>query len=275
MSLASGALRLSLALVTAAAAGPAAAQRSSVTFTVFAAETQQALAGAQLSVDGHPRGVSDARGVVRVEGLAPGTHRASVSLLGRIPRAVRVELAAGEEREVLMLMEPLAVALPGITAAARERSRDARIEAFYRRAQSSSLGRFVTRAQIEEKNALQFTDIFRGVPGMQVVPSQMGETVMNPRAATMGLGRVPEGRRRNQLVQGGGACPPRYFVDGSPYPLDEAPLNSQFSVADIEGVEIYPGNVPPQWGGSRAMCGVIVIWTRTNAAPARGSSDAN
>src|SRR4051812_15370347 len=275
MTFASGALRLALALATTVAAVPAAAQQSTVTFTVFAAETQQALAGAQVSVDTRVRGVTDARGELRVAGLAAGTHRASVSLLGRIPRAVRVELAAGEEREVLVLMEPLAVALPGITAAARERSRDARIEDFYRRAQTSSHGRFVTRAQIEEKNAIQFTDIFRGLSGMQVVPSQMGETVVNPRAITMGLGRVPEGRRRNELVQGGGACPPRYFVDGSPYALDEGPLNAQFSVADIEGVEIYPGNVPPQWGGSRATCGVIVIWTRTSAAPARGSSDSN
>jgi len=272
MTFASGALRLSLVLAAAAAAGPAVAQQGSVTFTVFAAETQQALAGVQVSVDSHVRGVTDVRGELRVAGLGSGTHRASVSLIGRIPRAVRVELAAGEEREVLVLMEPISVTLPGITAAARARSRDARIEDFYRRAQTSSLGRFVTRAQIEEKNSVVFTDIFRGIPGFQVVPSEMGETLVNTRAVSMGLGSVPQARTRaGPLVQGGGGCPPRYFIDGVPFKPDEAPLNGPFSVADVEGVEIYPGNVPPQWGGSRAMCGVIVIWTRTTAAPATGS----
>jgi hypothetical protein len=268
MRIAPRAPTLLLAGALALAAAPAAAQQSTVTFTVFATETQQTLAGAQVSVDEHVRGVTDERGELTVPGLAAGTHRASVSLIGRIPRAVLLQLTPGEERDALVLLEPVSIALPGITAAARARSRDVRIEDFYRRAQSSTLGRFVTRAQIEEKNAIRFTDIFHGVPGVQVVPSAMGETLINTRAISMGLTRVSGGRRPGQLVQGSGECMPRLFVDGFPYQLDEAPLNAQFSVADIEGVEVYPGNVPAQWGGSKAMCGVIVIWTRTTAAPA-------
>ena len=247
-------LRLSLACATllATAATAASAQQGSVTFSVFAAETQQALPGVQVSVDNRVRGVTDARGELRVAGLGGGTHRASVSLLGRIPRAVLLQLSAGEERDVLVLMEPLSIALPGITAAARERSRDPRVEDFYRRAQHSSLGRFITRAQIEEKNAILFTDIFRELPGVRVDPGPNGYTIRSTHAVTLG---------------GGGDCAPRYFVDGFPYAVDGA-VDAEFSPADIEGVEMYAGNVPAQWGGSRAMCGVIVIWTRTSAAPA-------
>ena len=65
----------------------------------------------------------------------------------------------------------------------------------------------------------------------------------------------------------GGDCPPSYFVDGFPFAVD-GPLNQAMSPAEIEGVEIYFGNVPAQWGGSRAMCGVVLIWTRTTAASA-------
>ncbi|HEX6748208.1 MAG TPA: TonB-dependent receptor plug domain-containing protein [Longimicrobium sp.] len=233
----------------------AAAQGSAVVFTVFAAETQAPLPGAQVSVDGRGRGVADAQGVVRVEGLSPGRHGASVTLMGRIPRGVRIDLTAGEEREVMVVMEALSVTLAPLTAAARARSRDWRIEDFYRRAQNSSTGRFITRAKIEEQNAIRFTDLFYGVPGVRVQPGPDGNTVRSTRALSMSQG---------------GDCPPRFFVDGFPYTLS-GPVDVEFGVTEIEGVEMYFGNVPAQWGGSSAMCGVILVWTRTSAAPATRS----
>ena len=249
-------LALALAAVPGAADGSAAQRTSSITVTVYAAETQAPLAGAQLSVDGNPRGVADARGVVRVDGLERGTHGLGVSLIGRIPHGLRLELTAGEAREVVVLLRPLSVGLAPLTASARERSRDRRVEDFYRRAQDHSTGRFVTRAQIEERNITLFSDVFRGMPGLRVDPGPGGMVINNARALS--------------LINGDGDCPIRYFVDGFPYRLDAA-VDTEFSAADVEGVEVYTGNVPAQWGGTRAMCGVILIWTRTSAAPAGGS----
>ena len=249
-------LSLAAAAVPGAASGSAAQRSSSITVTVYASETQAPLAGARLSVDGRPRGVADARGVVRVDGLERGTHGLGVSLIGRIPHGLRLELTAGEEREVVVVLRPLSVRLAPLTVSARERSRDRRVEDFYRRAQDHSVGRFVTRAQIEERNITLFSDIFRGIPGLRVDPAPGGVVVNNVRAVS--------------LIDGDGDCPPRYFVDGFPYRLDAA-VDVEFSAADVEGVEVYPGNVPAQWGGTRALCGVILIWTRTNAAPANGS----
>jgi len=246
-------------------------QRAAITFRVHAAESRAPLPGAQVSVDGRVRGTTDARGVVRVQGLAPGTHRASVALLDRIPHGLRLQLAAGEEREVAVAMEPISVRLAPVTASASRRSRDARIVGFYRRAQDHITGRFVTRAEIEEKNATDFTDIFRGVAGVRIEPGPSGYVIRSPRAVSMGAGRPRSGAADGDGEMGrlitGGDCPPRYFVDGLPYSVS-GPLNAEFSPTEIEGVEIYFGNVPPQWGGAQAMCGVILIWTRTNPAPA-------
>jgi hypothetical protein len=274
--LTSSALAAATALYTS---GGVAAQTtaSTITFTVFAAETQAALPGAQVSVDGRPRGVADARGELRVAGLAPGTHGVSVSLVGRIPRGMRLELAAGEEREVMVLMQPLSVGLAPLTASARPRTRDVRIEEFYRRAQNHITGRFVTRAQIEEKNATELTDIFRGLPGVRVDPGPNGYVIRSNRAVSMSKGQAhgngaPGARGSDDMgaLIAGGDCGPSYFVDGFPFAVD-GPLNQAMSPAEIEGVEIYFGNVPPQWGGSRAMCGVILIWTRSTAARATGA----
>jgi hypothetical protein len=268
---------LAAAAALYASGGVAAQTASTITFTVFAAETQAALPGAEVSVDGRTRGVADARGELRVAGLAPGSHGVSVSLVGRIPRGMRLELATGEEREVMVLMQPLSVRLAPLTASARPRTRDVRIEEFYRRAQSHITGRFVTRAQIEEKNATEFTDIFRGLPGVRVDPGPNGYVIRSARAVSMSGGNArgdgAAGARRSDdmgALIAGGDCAPGYFVDGVPFAVD-GPLNQAMSPAEIEGVEIYFGNVPPQWGGSRAMCGVILIWTRTNAARARGT----
>jgi hypothetical protein len=270
-------LRLSLAVCGALGAGAsgAAAQTSTVVFSVYAAESRTPLPGARVSVDGRVRGVADARGVVRVDGLAAGSHGVGVTLLDRIPRGMRLELTAGEEREVLIVMQPLSVGLAPLTASARPRSRDWRIEDFYRRAQDHITGRFVTRAQIEEKNATEFTDIFRGLPGVRVDPGPSGFVVRSARAVSMGGGQAhgngaasPRGSDGMGALIAGGDCAPIYFVDGVPFAVD-GPLNQAFSPADVEGVEIYFGNVPPQWGGTRAMCGVILVWTRSSAAPAR------
>jgi outer membrane receptor for monomeric catechols len=208
-----------------------------------------------VSVDGRPRGVSDEHGVVRVP-LGAGRHGVSVTLLDRIPRGLRLDLAAGEQREVMVAMEPLAVGLAPITAEARSRSNDWRIQEFYRRAQNATMGRFVTRAQIEERNAIHFTDALRGLPGVELVPTEFGYLIRNPRAYTIL----------------GGNCPPRYFVDGVPHDVDGTP-DTEFMLPDIEGIEVYMGNVPAQWGGSKSGCGVILIWTRTNAAPGTSASN--
>jgi hypothetical protein len=276
MKTATRSLRLALALSIALGAGGAAAQgTSTIVFSIYAGESQAPLPGAQVSVDGQLRGVADSRGVVRVDRLAAGTHRVGVSLLDRIPRGMRLELTAGEEREVVIVMQPLSVGLAPVTASARERSRDRRIEEFYRRAQNHITGRFVTRAQIEEKNATDFTDIFRGLPGVRVDPGPNGYVIRSARAVSMGGGQAhgngaasSRGSDDMGALIAGGDCAPSYFVDGFPFSMD-GPLNQAMSPAEIEGVEIYFGNVPPQWGGTRAMCGVILIWTRTNAAPAR------
>ena len=56
-------------------------------------------------------------------------------------------------------------------------------------------------------------------------------------------------------------CSIQYFVDGMPYPgtIDD------FRPDDIEYMEVYAdgATVPTQFGGARAGCGVIVLWTRS------------
>lgn len=66
-------------------------------------------------------------------------------------------------------------------------------------------------------------------------------------------------------------CYPIYFVDGR----EDEFFGPLIAIRDIEGMEIYLGasDVPGEFAGSAASCGVVAIWTRAGpvkkAAPTR------
>lgn len=64
------------------------------------------------------------------------------------------------------------------------------------------------------------------------------------------------------LVDGDGAdCAPVYYLDGIIHPLGSP--DRELRSGEIEGIEVHAGSgVPAQFAGSRARCGVIVVWTR-------------
>jgi len=72
-------------------------------------------------------------------------------------------------------------------------------------------------------------------------------------------------------VAGVPACWVSVFLNGSPIYRSDATgagrppdFSRDFSVASLESIEYYKGaaEVPPQFGGSRANCGALVMWTR-------------
>jgi outer membrane cobalamin receptor len=56
-------------------------------------------------------------------------------------------------------------------------------------------------------------------------------------------------------------CFPTWWVDGTRV----ASFHENTPIRDVYGIEIYrgPGEVPGEFAGSDAACGVIVIWTKS------------
>jgi len=56
-------------------------------------------------------------------------------------------------------------------------------------------------------------------------------------------------------------CPPTWYVDG----VEVRSFHENTPIRDVYGVEVYrgPGEIPAEFGGSNAMCGVIVVWTKS------------
>ncbi|CAN5331760.1 hypothetical protein BH20GEM2_BH20GEM2_18930 [soil metagenome] len=139
-----------------------------------------------------------------------------------------------------ILLEPLRVT-------ARARPRSPPLREFYARAERGSTGHFVTREQIEERRGRTFSDLLRGIPNLDLAPLPNGEYAIR--------------MNRNQASIFGADCAPVYYLDGIIHPLGSP--DRELRPDEIEGIEVYAGSgVPAQFAGSRARCGVIVVWTR-------------
>lgn len=239
----------------------AAAQGAGVmVLTVADAETGVPLPNAVVRVDGVWRGNTDGAGRIRVAGLAPGPHRVEVSRLGHHPLAPEVAVPPGAGLDLEVLLESDALALRPVVATSTRTVHTARVGGFYERARGGSGGRFILRSQIEARRPARFTDLFDGVPGVRVRNGLHGTTLWLRRGHLRELVRIT-GAGTDTLSRGDpGECEPLYYVDGVLFPSVVTP--DIFPPDEIEGVEVFSANVPPQFGGSRALCGVIAIWTR-------------
>lgn len=107
----------------------------------------------------------------------------------------------------------------------------------------AGLGTFFVRAEIERMRARSLSDVLRRVAGVSHASTASGRT-------------------RATMRSSGQPCAVQHFIDGvmtSPMEADAIPAR------DVEGVEIYRGaaTVPPAFNRGTALCGVIVVWTRT------------
>jgi hypothetical protein len=72
-------------------------------------------------------------------------------------------------------------------------------------------------------------------------------------------------RGRPQAVIRRRGCLPRVFLDGIPvHVADTEMLDDLASPEVVEAIEFYrfAPEVPPQFQGADAACGVLVVWTR-------------
>jgi hypothetical protein len=114
-------------------------------------------------------------------------------------------------------------------------------EGFYDR-ERGGFGLFLTPYELSQKVAVQTSELFRGVPGINLTP-------------------VGGSRYRITSARGGN-CSPKMLVDGSP--VADSDVDNMIQPQDVAGIEIYrgPSEVPGRWMGYRSNCGLIVIWTK-------------
>jgi hypothetical protein len=161
----------------------------------------------------------------------------------------RVELDSSEAGRAADKVEPsktdaasrtAAQALP-LVAVEATASLGPRFADFERR-QKTGAGHYIVHADIEKGGYSSLQDVARGLRGVTV---ECGG----------GLGCYI------RMVRAPMRCLPEYVVDGN---VDNT-FGPTMPVRDIEAMEVYtgPADVPGEFAGRNAGCGVIVIWTRS------------
>jgi len=210
---------------------------------VYDNRTGEALAEAVVLVDGVRQDVklsSQARFVLQE--LEPGRHRIDIRNIGYRPLSVELAFSAGQTREYTFELEFTGEQLPDILVEEKASKTLSRYADFERR-RARGLGHFITRDEIRSRGYLNMGDALRTVKGVKVDCGPL-ECII-------------------RMTRSGPRCFPAFWVDGQ----EARSFAVSTPISDVQGIEVYrgTGEIPGEFTGSTAGCGVVVIWTR--AAP--------
>ncbi len=198
------------------------------------------IAGVHVALDGmSPSAVTDTLGRYRLSNPSGGSQTAEFRRVGFAPLRRAAELRRGDITRLDVTLEQNVVTIDSVQVVGRPT--DADPTGFLRRRQQIVGGHFFDRGEIDSLATFKLSDVLRMTPALYVNSG----------------GDVSVRRNVNNSL---GGCSVQFYVDGAPYPgtLDD------FRPDDIESMEVYSdgASVPAQFGGARAGCGVIVLWTR-------------
>jgi 5-hydroxyisourate hydrolase-like protein (transthyretin family) len=233
----------SLAALDSAASAPAdTTPLARLTGTATLTGTVRSPAGQPLA-DAQVR-IVDAVGMVRTDSSGhftlanqpAGTQLLEARRVGYLLSRTPVELRSGKSVETVVILSRI-VNLDSIRIVARR----SRYPEFERRSGRSGFGRHLNEQQIEQRHAMETSDLIRTMPGFRIEGAGLDARVVSTRGA---------------ISFSQGSCATNVVIDG----FQHQDINL-ISPADVGAVEAYPGpaGAPMQYDSA---CGVIVIWTK-------------
>ena len=172
--------------------------------------------------------------------LAPGAHRVEIRAVGYRPHVLDLNLAPGQVLERQFAMVFTGERLPELAVEARNSKLLARYNDFERR-RANGIGAYITRDEIRARGYMSMGDALRTIKGVRVNCGVIECLIHMTRAAP--------------------GCYPVFYVDGR----RARSFAESTPISDVQGIEVYRGaaEMPGEFTGDGAMCGVIAIWTKS------------
>ena len=217
--------------------------RAALAGVVRSWDTDQLLAGVRVFLIGTDRfAYTDDDGRFLVGNVRPGDHEVEISYRGRSSKLYRLTLDSGVQTDVSIAIKDGVITVPTIEVEI-EGGKAGKMRNFQHR-MATEPGYFITRADIERRDARHVADMLRMVPGVHIGTSFGAPT---------------------EIAMRGRDCTIEYFIDGMPTPgLDP----NNIPAWDIEGIEVYrgPSEIPVQYRMPNS-CAAILLWTWDPGTP--------
>ncbi|MGV3710564.1 MAG: hypothetical protein ACO1Q7_17165, partial [Gemmatimonas sp.] len=182
------------------------------------------------------RGRTDSLGSLRVDGISPGNWEANIRRIGFNEANLEFPVTEGEN-VFTITMDPNSAMLKDVNVVDKLVT-SARLVDFERRRAAGEPNSVILRSEIERRNPMYLSQMFRGVAGVMVSDQNGIKVPMAGRSQIPRLG-VP------------GLCPMRIGVDGVMRP----PMTGLDDVnpSDVHGIEVYygPARLPLQLASFR------------------------
>lgn len=203
----------------------------------------------QVAVEGgNAIAVTGPDGTFALRGLPSGTTSAVIRKIGYSPALRTVHLRKAEPQRLAVSLSEGVRTLAAVTITGTMEPALKKV-GFTDRRNMGFRSAFLLPADLEKRQAKQFTDLFRTMSGFRVT--------------TSGLGQIVEGTRSS----GGGAMAGcvNIFVDRVAFEqMSAGDLDSAFPMSMIGAVETYASStdVPAEFQMSGRACATIVAWTK-------------
>lgn len=243
-------------------AAPLRAQ-ASVSGVVREDSTGKPVAGAVVAFEAIRRQtITDESGKYLLSDLPAGTRLMLVRRLGYIAAGTMVQLVSGETQIKDVTLERVPARLDTVAVVGTAtRGRGSGFDGFADR-RRLGLGKFIDSTMFRENENRRLEDVLREFTSLKIVspPScTQRQTMCSKRIAVNDRGARD-------------ACPLQVYLDESvAYRANAADIDwdatydlTLMSPANLRGAEVYrrASEVPMEFGGPTANCGVLVLWTR-------------
>lgn len=230
----------SLALTALLGAHTVAAQ-TLVRGRVVDSETGAPLLGAHVRLGGKVELTTDSVGRFSTADLPPGRTSVTIRLLGYAPIQTEIRVRDKGPQEETFSLDYHGQQLPPVAVSARAELMMSRYADFEMRRQRG-LGAFKRWDELVDGKYISVGDALRTIPGVRISCDQRS---FECRAY---MARSPR-------------CEPTWIIDG----MEAGSFHENTPIKDVYGIEVYRGasEVPGEYGGSTAGCGVIVLWTKS------------
>jgi len=229
-------------LVAASFATTGAAQ-ATVRGRVVDSEMGLPLSGASVSIGKDTSTVvtTDSAGLFHIANVPRGTRELRIRLLGYEEGVFRIFVPDSGSVNQQFALDFNGFLLPDVVVQARAEVLQPRYLEFERR-RLRKLGAFLRWDDLKKQGYSSVGDALRTVRGVRI---QCDQSRFECYAV---MTRTPN-------------CHPTWYIDG----IEVHSFQENTPIRDIYGIEVYrgTGEIPAEYGGSNAGCGVIVVWTKS------------